>query len=147
MLTKNRLNRKGFTLIELLVVILILAILAALVVPSLLGHTDDAKRAKAATDVASLSAQIQTFKLDTGRLPSTEEGFNALRTRPSDVTNWNGPYMQKSAPPDPWGNEYIYENQGDSQYLVKSYGSDSAEGGTGNAADISNQDENPQPTQ
>ena len=132
-------RRRGFTLIELIVVMLILAILAALIVPRVIGRSDDAKRAKAATDLSRLAGLLQQFRLDVGRYPSTEEGLMALRTPPSDVSNWKGPYTEKGIPPDPWGFEYIYEfpgPDGDDSFLLMSFGQDGAEGGEGNNADI-----------
>ncbi len=133
-------TRRAFTLIELLVVILILAILAALIVPRVVGRTDDAKRAKAASDIATLSGLLQQFRVDTDRFPTTEEGLNALRTPPSDIRNWRGPYTTKPIPTDPWGGEYIYEYPGPSgaedTFLLMSYGSDGAPGGEGGAMDI-----------
>lgn len=132
-------NRGGFTLIELLVVILILAILAALIVPRVVGRTSDAKISKAQSDVASLSGMIQQFRLDTGRYPSTEEGLEALRVPPPDVQGWRGPYTTREIPADPWGNPYIYEYPGPGgpeTFLVGTYGSDGQEGGEGEAADI-----------
>lgn len=137
--TRNRL-RKGFTLIELLVVILILAILAAMIVPRVIGRTDDAKRSKALTDIRNLSNALEQFRLDCERYPSTEEGLEALRQQPSDVTGWRGPYIKSAIPLDPWGNEYIYEYPGpggDDTFVIISFGSDGQEGGEGAAADIS----------
>lgn len=130
---------KGFTLIELLVVILILAILASLIVPKVVNRGDDAKRAKAATDLSVLSSSIEQFKLDTGRYPTTEEGLEALRSAPSDVENWRGPYLTKAIPTDPWGYEYIFEYpgaNGDNSFIVGSLGSDGQEGGEGDASDM-----------
>jgi general secretion pathway protein G len=133
-------TRKGFTLIELLVVILILAILAALIVPRLISRADDAKRAKAMTDIKELTNALESFRLDTDRYPDTEEGLQALRVRPSDVNVWNGPYISR-LPPDPWGHDYVYEQLDDQEVLVMSYGADGTEGGDGNNADITNLDE------
>lgn len=134
--------RNGFTLIELLVVILILAILAALIVPRLFSHVDDAKRSRALSDVQQLTSDLTRFRMDTGRFPTDEEGLQALMSRPSDVNTWNGPYIEK-LPTDPWGSEYVYKDQGgDATPLVESYGADGAEGGDGNAMDITNQDQN-----
>lgn len=130
---------RGFTLIELLVVILILAILAALIVPRVVGRTDDAKRAKAATDISTLSGLLQQFRLDTGRYPTTEEGLTALRQAPADIQNWRGPYSTKAIPADPWGYEYVYEYPGptgDDSFLLMSFGGDGAEGGEGANEDI-----------
>lgn len=131
---------RAFTLIELLVVILILAILAALIVPRVIGRTEDAKRAKAATDIKSLETALSSFRLDVGRYPSTEEGLDALRNEPPDVRNWKG-YIEKAVPPDPWGAEYVYEFIGEDAYTVLSYGADGAPGGEGNNADIGSEDE------
>jgi general secretion pathway protein G len=133
-------QRRGFTLIELIVVVLILAILAALIVPRVVGRSGDAKRSKAATDIATLSSLIQQYRLDTGRFPTTEEGLLALREAPADVENWKGPYMTKPIPPDPWGFDYIYEYPGaggDESFILMSLGRDGAEGGEGEDADIS----------
>lgn len=134
-------TRKGaFTLIELMVVILILAILAALIVPRVVGRQGDAKRAKAVSDIASLSSLLQSFRLDCDRYPTTEEGLQALRTPPADVNNWKGPYTTKPIPPDPWGNEYVYEYpgiDGEDSFILLSFGADGQEGGEGDAADIS----------
>lgn len=135
-------RRRGFTLIELLVVILILAILAALVVPRMIGHTDDAKRAAAVANIKEFSDALQRFRLDTGRFPTSEEGLMALRVRPDDVNIWNGPYIQHDPPADPWGFEYQYEQSGDG-YIVTSYGQDGAPGGEGNASDIVDDSSNP----
>lgn len=132
---KRNTNRKAFTLIELLVVILILAILAALIVPRVIGKTSDAKRSKAASDIATLRASLQNFRLDCDRFPTTEEGLDALRSAPSDVKNWRGPYLDRPLPPDPWGNAYVYEADGDNVSVI-SYGRDGVPGGTDEDADI-----------
>jgi general secretion pathway protein G len=136
---RKRLFGKGFTLIELLVVILILAILAALIVPNIMGRGEQAKVAKAQTDVATLANLVQTFRLDTGRFPTTEEGLDALKTAPSDVTGWQGPYSRKDISLDPWGHEYYYEYpgpDGENSFTILSYGADGVPGGEGNNADI-----------
>lgn len=135
---KNIRSRRAFTLIEMLVVILILAILASLIIPRLIGRTDDAKIAKAKSDIATLSSLLQQYRLDNDRYPTTEEGLEALRTAPSDAPHWKGPYTDKEIPKDPWDNAYVYQSPGPSgqDYLITSYGSDGAPGGEGNAADI-----------
>ncbi len=139
MMTRWTSSRRAFTLIELLVVILILAVLAALIVPRVINRAAEGKRAKAATDMATLSSLLQQFRVDTDRFPTTEEGLNALRRRPADVQNWKGPYTTKAIPTDPWGNEYVYEYpgpDGEDSFLLICYGSDGAPGGEGDAADI-----------
>src|SRR5690349_5105501 len=132
-------RRRAFTLIELLVVILILAILAALIVPRVVGRTSDAKRAKAASDIATLSSLLQQYRIDNDKFPTTEEGLQSLRVQPSDAPNWKGPYTSKDIPTDPWGNEYVFEAPGPNgeDFLIESYGSDGAPGGDGEASDIS----------
>ncbi len=129
-------KRRGFTLIELLVVILILAILAALIVPRVVGKTSDAKRAKAASDIASLRTALQSFRLDNDKYPTTEQGLDSLMTAPSDAKNWRGPYIDKALPPDPWQNPYHYESTGNDSFIILSYGADGAPGGDGDNADI-----------
>lgn len=136
---RNFKGRRAFTLIELMVVILILAILAALIVPKVVGRQDEAKRAKAAADIANLSNALESFKLDTDRYPTTEEGLQALQSAPPDVNNWKGPYLKRAIPTDPWGNEYIYEYpgvNGENSFALASFGADGTEGGEGNNADI-----------
>jgi general secretion pathway protein G len=122
----------------MLVVILILAILASLIIPRLLQRTDDAKIAKAKSDIATLSSLIQQYRLDNDKFPTTEEGLQALRVAPSDAPHWKGPYTDKDVSMDPWGNPYVYQSPGPSgqDFLITSYGSDGAPGGEGNAADI-----------
>lgn len=134
----NRNNRKtkGFTLIELLVVILIIATLAAMIVPRLVGRADDAKRAAAQGDLKILSGLLETFRLDVERYPTTEEGLDALRYEPDDAEGWKGPYTNKDIPMDPWGEPYIYENTGDDFYFLGSFGSDRSPEGEGTAEDI-----------
>ena len=131
--------RRGFTLIELLVVILILAILAALIVPRLITRADEAKVAAARSNLAAMGRLLETFRLDVGRYPTTEEGLQTLREAPADAEGWKGPYMTRPIPLDPWNNEYVYEYpgmEGDDSYLLYCYGSDGVEGGDGDAADI-----------
>ena len=131
-------RRRAFTLIEMLVVVLILAILAALIVPRVVNKTGDAKRAKAATDISTLSSMLNNYKLDTDSFPTTEDGLNALRVAPSGANNWKGPYLTKELPTDPWGNEYVYESpgSGNEDFVITSYGADGAPGGDGDNADL-----------
>jgi general secretion pathway protein G len=136
-------SRRGFTLIELLVVILILSILAALIIPRLVARTSDAKIAAAKTDISTFSSLLQQYQVDNGKFPSTEDGLQALVTKPGDATNWKGPYDTKgSIPNDPWGNAYVYQSPGPSgqDFLITSYGSDGQPGGDGDAADITSDD-------
>ncbi len=140
-MTKRIRNHHAFTLIELLVVILILAILAALVVPNLVNKTGDAKIAKAKSDIATLSSLLAQYRIENDKYPSTEQGLQALRVQPSDAPNWRGPYSQKELPPDPWGNEYVYQAPGPNgeDFIIVSYGADGAPGGMNDAQDITSQ--------
>lgn len=137
-------TRRGFTLVELLVVILILAVLAALIVPRVIGRAGEAKKSAALADISTLSSLLQQFRLDCDRYPTTSEGLQALRTPPSDATGWKGPYSQKKIPNDPWGSPYTYENPGATgpdSFSLKSYGADKQPGGEGDAADITEGDQ------
>jgi general secretion pathway protein G len=138
---RNQKSRRAFTLIELVVVILILAILAAMIVPRIVGRTGDAKRARALSDIKTLSDSIELFHQDCDRYPTTQEGFSVLTTAPSDSPTWRGPYLKKSVGTDPWGNEYDYQLIDERNYSIKSYGSDGAPGGDGDATDITDGDE------
>jgi len=139
---KPKRSRRGFTLIELMVVILILSILAALIIPRLVSHTAQAKVAKAASDIATLSSLLQQYQLDNGKFPATEDGLQALVTQPSDASNWKGPYTTKGIPHDPWGADYVYQSPGPAgqDFLITSYGSDGQPGGDGDAQDVTSDD-------
>jgi len=128
-------RRRGFTLIELLVVMLILATLAAIVVPRLIGRGEQAKVAAAKSDLSTLSGLLDQFRLDVGRYPTTEEGLYALREEPADSEGWTGPYLHKDVPQDPWGIDYIYESEGDLIFLA-SYGKDGVPEGEDENADL-----------
>ena len=128
----------GFTLIEILVVIVILGILGAVVVPQLLSRPDTARVQAAQTDIRTLSAALDVYRLDNFNYPSSEQGLEALVTRPAgfpEPKNWNPDGYIKQLPTDPWGSPYIYERF-DSQVSLYSLGADGAEGGEGTAADI-----------
>ena len=127
----------GFTLIELMVVILIIGLLATIVVQNLRSATDRAKRVKAQADIAQLKSGLDRFYLDAGSYPTTDQGLAALVAQPSSGNvpkDWQGPYVEK-IPPDPWGNQYFYQSDGNS-YILKSFGADGVEGGDGRNADI-----------
>ena len=133
---------RGFTLIEIMVVITILGILAALIVPRVVGRTDDARIAAAKQDVASLLQALKLYRLDNGAYPSTEQGLRALLAKPTlepVPPNWKqGGYLERSSmPKDPWGNEYKYLNPGlRGEIDVFSFGRDGASGGEGVDADV-----------
>jgi general secretion pathway protein G len=136
---RRRLNdERGFTLIELLVVVIILGLLAALVGPRLFGRVAQSKQAAARVQIELLGSALDQFKLDTGRYPLSQEGLQALQASPGNVSGWEGPYLKKDIPRDPWGNPYQYKSPGDhGEYDLWSYGSDGAPGGEGEAADVS----------
>jgi len=130
----------GFTLLEIMVVVVILGILAALVVPKIIGRPDEARIMAAKHDIASLMQTLKLYRLDNQRYPLTEQGLQALVSRPSSAPvppNWKaGGYVER-LPRDPWGNPYQYLNPGlHAEIDVYSLGADGAPGGEGNDADI-----------
>ncbi|WP_108286061.1 type II secretion system major pseudopilin GspG [Limnohabitans sp. T6-20] len=131
-------RQRGFTLIELMVVLAIIGVLAALIVPNVLGRADDARITAARTDVSNLMQALKLYKLDNQRFPTGEQGLNALLLKPSTEpvpTNWK-PYLEK-LPNDPWGRPYQYMNPGiKGEVDVLSFGADGQAGGEGNNADI-----------
>jgi len=133
---KYHTNRKGFTLIELLVVMAILAILAALVGPKLFTKVGKGKQSAAKTQIELLGQALDSYRLDTGHYPSTSEGLNALVTDPG-VQGWDGPYLKKALPNDPWKKPYQYQSPGThGDYDLFSYGADGAPGGEGENRDV-----------
>jgi len=139
-------NKRGFTLIEIMVVIVILALLAALVGPKILGRTDDAKIQTTKTQIRSLESALKLYKLDNGVYPTTEQGLNSLVAKPTVGTipkNYKeGGYIEsKQVPKDGWGNDYIYVSPGEhGDYDLSSYGADGVKGGEGKNADITSWD-------
>jgi general secretion pathway protein G len=132
--------QRGFTLLEIMVVVVILGILAALVVPKIIGRPDEARVMAAKQDIASLMQALKLYRLDNQRYPVTEQGLQALVTRPTIAplpTNWKaGGYVER-LPKDPWGNPYQYLNPGvRGEIDIFSLGADGALGGEGNDADI-----------
>ena len=139
------LGQGGFTLIEIMVVIAILAILAVIVMPKLVGRTDDARITAAKVQIKNIEEGLHLYKLDNGLYPSTEQGLEALVHAPTIGVipkNWKeGGYLPK-VPLDPWGNPFIYlaPGQDSAPYELVSYGADGEEGGDGPAADIRSSD-------
>ena len=135
---RKRRNQRGFTLIELMVVLVIIGVLAALVVPNVLGRADDARVTAAKTDVNNLMQALKLYKLDNQRYPSAVQGLSALVTKPAAApvpANWK-PYLDK-LPTDPWGKDYQYANPGiKGEVDVMSFGADGQPGGEGSNADI-----------
>ncbi len=131
-------KQQGFTLIEILVVIVILSILGGLAAQTLLSRPDAARVQAAQTDLRTLAAALDVYRLDNYRYPSSDQGLQALVERPSgrpEAKNWNPSGYLKKLPEDPWGSAYLYENEG-SDIEIISLGADGAEGGEGNDADI-----------
>jgi general secretion pathway protein G len=134
---RSRRGERGFTLIELLVVVIILGLLAALVGPRFFGRVSQSKQAAARVQIELLGTALDQFKLDTGRYPTTQEGLQALQASPGNVNGWEGPYLRKDVPRDPWGNAYQYKSPGDhGEYDLWSNGSDNTPGGDGEAGDV-----------
>lgn len=133
---------KGFTLIELMVVIVILGLLAGIIVPRLLGRTEEAKRTKAAVQIRNIEAALDLFKLDNGFYPTQEQGLEALVSKATvgpDARSYRAGGYIKKVPKDPWGNPYVYISPGvHDEFDLISYGADGQEGGEGNNADIQN---------
>ncbi|OPY07765.1 MAG: Type II secretion system protein G precursor [Syntrophaceae bacterium PtaB.Bin095] len=128
---------KGFTLIELLVVMVIIALLAALVGPRLFPKLGKGKQSAALAQIELIGQGLDHFRLDVGRYPTTQEGLNALATNPG-IEKWEGPYLKKALPNDPWGKPYRYQCPGShGDYDLYSYGRDDAPGGDGEDKDIS----------
>jgi general secretion pathway protein G len=129
-------NRKGFTLVELLVVMVIIGLIAALVGPRLFPKLGKGKQSAAKAQIELLGQALDQFRLDTGRYPTTQEGLIALMVNPN-IDKWEGPYLKKDLPNDPWGKPYIYQCPGThGEYDLLSYGRDGSPAGEGEDADV-----------
>lgn len=127
----------GFTLLELLVVIVIIGLLAGYVAPRYFAQVGKSEIQVARAQIDALEKSLDQYRLDTRRYPTTEEGLGALMVRPSTDGNWNGPYLKKSVPNDPWGRPYVYRAPGQkAEFDLFSYGRDGKPGGSGDDADI-----------
>jgi general secretion pathway protein G len=130
---------RGFTLLELLVVVAIIGLLIGYVAPRYFSQVGKSEVTAVRAQIDALEKALDTYRLDTGRYPSTEQGLNALMVRPPDAPKWTGPYLRKAVPLDPWGNHYRYKSPAErGDYEIVSYGKDGQPGGTGEAADITN---------
>ena len=135
---------RGFTLIEVMVVIVIIAVLAALIVPKVMGRPDEARVTAARQDIGAISQALKLYKLDNMRYPTTEQGLQALVKKPASAPvpeNWKGNGYLEKLPKDPWGSPYIYLQPGlHGEVDIMSFGADRQAGGEGNDADIGSWD-------
>jgi general secretion pathway protein G len=134
---KNLKDEHGFTLIELLIVMIILGLLAALVGPRMFGKVGKSKQKAAKTQISLFETAMDTYRLDNGKYPTTAQGMQALRVKPEGAEKWDGPYLPKDIPLDPWGHPYVYKSPGDhGDYDIISYGADGSPGGDGENEDV-----------
>ena len=131
---KSNGRQRGFTLVELLLVLVILALIAGLVLPGIIGKAESAKAKAASSQISRISMSVESYYLDTGSAPSS---LDDLVNEPSGVTGWNGPYIKNTLLKDPWGEPYKYAVPGEhGDFDIWSYGADRQQGGEGNNADI-----------
>jgi general secretion pathway protein G len=129
----------GFTLLELLVVIVIIGLLAGYVAPRYFSQVGKSEVQVTRAQIDALEKALDQYRLDTRRYPTTEQGLDALVIKPPSEANWNGPYLKKAVPTDPWGRPYLYRNPGQKgDFDLISYGRDGQPGGSGEDADITN---------
>lgn len=134
---RKPLTRRGFTLIELLIVMVIIGLLASLVAPKMFKKIGGAKQKTAKAQIALLGTALDSYRLDNDSYPTTEQGLEALRQKPESVESWDGPYLPKAIPHDPWGNAYVYKCPGEhGDYDLSSYGADGQSGGDDDNKDI-----------
>lgn len=130
---------RGFTLLELLVVMVIIGLLAGYVGPKYFSQIGKSEIKATRAQLDGLGKALDQFRLDTGHYPTMDEGLSALVKRPANEPRWDGPYLTKDVPPDPWGNPYVFKSPGEhGDYDLLSYGKDRQPGGEGEAADIVN---------
>lgn len=134
-------SQRGFTLLELLVVMLIIGLLAGYVAPQYFKQVGKSEVKTARAQIEALGKALDQYRLDTGHYPTTEQGLAALMAKPANETKWDGPYLKKAVPADPWGAPYQYKRPGEhGEYDLWSFGKDGQAGGTEEAADINSWD-------
>lgn len=135
----DRVRTRGFTLLELLVVMVILGLLAGFVAPKYFAQVGKSEVKVARSQIEALEKALDMYRLETGRLPTTEQGLEALVARPQTEPKWGGPYLKKAVPRDPWGRPYVFKSPGEhGDYDLYSLGKDGRPGGEGESADITN---------
>lgn len=124
-------NKQGFTLIEIMLVVVIISILVTVVLPRLTGRTEQARISATRLQIETVGMGLDAFELDIGRYPTTSEGLKVLLVNPGNTKKWNGPYLKKEVPLDPWGNAYVYNSPGkhNNDYDLYSFGPNGVEGG------------------
>lgn len=135
----KRFRMGGFTLLELLVVMVIIGLLTAYVGPKFFSQIGKSEVKATRAQIDALEKALDQYRLDIGRYPTTEQGLEALMTRPGGELKWGGPYLRKAVPNDPWGKAYAYRQPGEhGEYDLLSLGKDGQPGGSGEAEDITN---------
>lgn len=135
MITRHKLS--GFTMMELLIVLVIIGLLAALVGPALYQRIAPAKQSVARAQIENFMTALDSYFVDTGRFPTAQQGLQALRLRPENEARWQGPYLKKEIPADPWGNPFVYRSPGrNGGYELLSLGADGREGGEAENHDV-----------
>lgn len=127
----------GFTLIEILIVMVIIGLLAALVGPRMFGKVGKSKQKAAKAQISLFETALDTYRLDMGKYPTTDMGLDVLRVKPDDSEKWDGPYLPKEIPLDPWGHPYEYRSPSEhGDFEIVSYGADGNPGGDDEDTDI-----------